>query len=774
MVRKIKIEIPQRYGKRKDIPQARETRQQYEARKMNELFKKYNKADPQQKKLEEALKNKDFTLYNDLRTKGVANAEEITIRNSIQAMQLMKSKLQSIIDEVYSYNPNVKEVDEIEKGAELLIETIEKQIKFLLFLLPKVGKLSKEDQNKLDVVARDVERYSVELNKIDGLLKILQTKENKLDPKLVEQLKKRKKIKAEEEDLKKDVSEVFRFGLDTTKIEQDKLRKALEDPLKRDIITEDVRKRADTYQDNLTSLKIQYTTLNQIFNKINDSRAEVVTANGANAVNTFNAQYYSMTDAVNKLEDFILKPTITSIGDIERYMSLDTKELGKLETSIEQVIKDGNKLLKKSKNLDKVPRVKVKDANFEKVIDDDINTMKDLIKAIQNAYVMISDVFIALKDYPGVKSGNIKLDLINEFEANGLSVNTINGKKILYKKKYSNLLNAYNDYTRELLQEFKQVENKMRQYKSDIKMSKDSGLLEDVKDDIVDYYQEFNKNYIHMAENLVESLQLIVKDPFIIKSLDKAKKGKKSKKGHAMMSPIDKLLDEFDVLPKPSKLQPIPVNLTPEQKKDIEEKETFISNLDSMKKEMKDDLKKLTSKSVTPSKSVKKRIKRLTSDIDNIRSDIINQKVELEKMLTSPSQAQPIAFNLATLPLTYKKLNKMVDKVKKKIVDNGDYIDDLNQLEDIKIELAKKRTKVIKDAGNKKITTEEAQDQVLDIDDQINLIEGVEQLANDNENQDIFATPPMTPLPGRQSLTSQYFGQTGEKPQSKKKKKKKN
>lgn len=802
MVKKIKIELPKRYGKRKNVPKPPETRQQYAARKMDILFKKYNKADPAQRKLEESLKNKDFTLYNQLRTKGVANAEEGTIRNSIQAMQLIKSKLQTIIDEVYSYNPNIKEVDEIEKGAEALIETLEKQTKYLLLLLPKVGKLSKEDQNKLDVITRDVERYSVDLNKIDGLLKVLQTREEKLDPKLVEQLKARKKIKQEEEDLKKDVSEVFRFGLDTTKIEQDKLRKALDDPLKRDIISEDVKNRADLYKDKLIKLKIQYTTLNEIFNNINDERAKVVKGNGSGPVNTFNTQYKDITNALSMLEDFILKPSIASIGDIERYMSLDTKEISKLSTAVEQVIKDGNKLLKNTKDVDKVP--KVKDINnIWKNIDDNVNTMQNLIKSVTDAYVLIADVFVELKNYNGIKGqgGEISNDLIDKFINNGISIDTKEGKKIYTGDKYSHLLNGYNEYSRQLLLFLKKALNGMLQFRSSIKSYVDKGLLENAKSDMVDYYEKFkNYDFINMTEDLVKSLELIVKDPKIIRGLKiargeidlKAEK-KELKKQIEKFEGLDKkktrVGDIIDQVPKDiSPLKPLnfkipkakakkvapltplnvpPVPLSPQEKKDVQEAKKIIADLNNKRLILEDEHTEML-KILSPSKKQQRQINQKQKEINKIEEQMANQNAIIDKIQNTP---KPIPFKEPKKkPITKQRVADLIVEVKTKYTNNKDYRKDLMDLELAKEELVEMLKSIREDYENKNLTKEEAENQTELITDDLAEIMDVEKMV---ENNNVFATPPLQKIPNRQSISRKYLNKPKQQSSGKKKSAKK-
>ena len=61
-------------------------------------------------------------------------------------------------------------IDEIEP----MIETFEEYISFLLSIIPRLNELNVNEKQRLDIINRDIERFSVEYNKIKGVLKIVE------------------------------------------------------------------------------------------------------------------------------------------------------------------------------------------------------------------------------------------------------------------------------------------------------------------------------------------------------------------------------------------------------------------------------------------------------------------------------------------------------------------------------------------------------------------------------------------------------------------------
>ena len=132
------------------------------------MIKKYNKKDDSQKKITDSLDNRNFTGYADSNKNKDAKT---VIYNAINALHILKSNNVNLLDDLLLYDPNIKQIQSMIDEIEPMIITFQEYIAFLLSIIPRLNELNVNEKQRLDTINRDIERFSVEYNKIKGNIK---------------------------------------------------------------------------------------------------------------------------------------------------------------------------------------------------------------------------------------------------------------------------------------------------------------------------------------------------------------------------------------------------------------------------------------------------------------------------------------------------------------------------------------------------------------------------------------------------------------------------
>ena len=201
-----------------------------------EYDKEFEKAQPRglQAEMEDALAKKDFATYNKYRAEIKGENEKVKFGRTLEAIQILKQKVNNIKTELQNYNPNLKEYKIINEDIDLFLERLDNMFNQLVPLRNRLGKLNKEEERMYKSMDTDVDRYAFEISKIEGLLSKLSGKEPKLLPEEVKMLKYNSDIKKKEKEIMNVLENLEKYGLDQSTKELNILRSYLSTGNERD------------------------------------------------------------------------------------------------------------------------------------------------------------------------------------------------------------------------------------------------------------------------------------------------------------------------------------------------------------------------------------------------------------------------------------------------------------------------------------------------------------------------------------------------------------
>ena len=182
-----------------------------------------------QRELEEAIKYKDFEKVNRLQG---YQQERTIISRSLQILGLLRNGFADAYNKSLEYDPTLQLTKDIQEDSETMVKALDEKKDFIINARSNLADLPEATKRKLDSLERDIERYSVDLEKIKALVKKLE-KHKKLPREEIEKLKSRSIAREEIKALEDDLSEAFKYGLDDrlTKKLQDAFQKAEKVPV---------------------------------------------------------------------------------------------------------------------------------------------------------------------------------------------------------------------------------------------------------------------------------------------------------------------------------------------------------------------------------------------------------------------------------------------------------------------------------------------------------------------------------------------------------------
>ena len=341
-----KIQLPPKSIEIKKIPKPKVDRSNIDT--FTKQIIKANKSNKIQKELEDSIKNKDFVKYNELKTLSSKQKESMTLANAFGAISIIKNKYVSLLRELEEYNPELEEVKTIERDAETNLKEIEQFVKTILALKPRIGKLNSDEQSKLNRVTRDIERFAIDLSKIEGLFNIVKEKYPKLPLDVIEKIKKNKKAKDSKKDIIRNVEELFKYGIGpSTDFEFKKVKEALEDPDKKDIIEDEVKEQLQNNYNDLLNVSKIIEFINNGKTEISGRRADLssrgVIAAGKNR--EYSTKVNELIKKYKKIIKTLRNPKIKNIDSLKRLTEIQT-ELEGFYNNLDTIYKQTQEYLK--------------------------------------------------------------------------------------------------------------------------------------------------------------------------------------------------------------------------------------------------------------------------------------------------------------------------------------------------------------------------------------------------------------------------------------------
>ena len=186
-----------------------------------------------QRELEEAIKYKDFEKVNRLQG---YQQERTIISRSLQILGLLRNGFADAYNKSLEYDPTLQLTKDIQEDSETMVKALDEKKDFIINARSNLADLPEATKRKLDSLERDIERYSVDLEKIKALVKKLE-KHKKL-PEAPNPARKSRSSRVDllpekRSKLEDDLSEAFKYGLDDrlTKKLQDAFQKAEKVPV---------------------------------------------------------------------------------------------------------------------------------------------------------------------------------------------------------------------------------------------------------------------------------------------------------------------------------------------------------------------------------------------------------------------------------------------------------------------------------------------------------------------------------------------------------------
>lgn len=464
-----------------------------------------------QKKLEEALKNKDYAEFDRLKSAQTGQDARMGINLVLNALNLLKQKVDDILITAQSYDPTNPVVVNIEAEGGLLKKTLDKLFNELIMLRPKIGKFTDKDKDRLRQIKNEVDRISSSVNKIHGLLDKVKTM-RKMTPEEKKIALGKKKIRDIQKDIKSDIKDLYTFGFDTTKDEQEKLKKLLEDKetgrYAGEVISEELKKRASDGFDKLEELKEKFKIIENINNVLVESAPDISRMAGfpIKNIRNYTDTVKQIKKKLNKLDKSISKASLKNMDDVKDYISLTQNQIIDLEKDISDAISLGKHYIDETEDKTKVGKIP---SEGLETINKYIEDYKKIIAKFRDVYYLdIVHLFDKTIKQPESGANRTKLDTDYGREL-VLNLKDAFGDKYNLKSDGTKLFET-NQYARQAYEAY------MNYYKDVLKKAEDE-LKTLIK--IKDYYKSSakNKEYKKMHEFYNEAVVLYDSNYAIIK-----------------------------------------------------------------------------------------------------------------------------------------------------------------------------------------------------------------------------------------------------------------
>lgn len=306
-----------------------------------------------QRELEKAIKQKDFSEYDRIMSQKDGQSTRMEIDLILNALNVLKQKIDNAILTGELYDPTNESVKNIISQGQELKKRLEKEFQELIRMRPNAERLNDRDKNRVRQIKDEVDRISLQFDKIDNLVDKIKDMP-KLSPDEREEAKKKAKVKEDRKKIREAVGDIKIFGFDKTKKEQDLLQEVLKTTEGKKALKEEIiEKRADVISrifEKLDRMKSLARRLEEIADKLNEYGIKGTIESkkgGSDELKSFNSIYLKLMKNYDKYVKYMNDPELNNMEDVKKFFEISVESANSLGNALNNMVNMGNGILAK-------------------------------------------------------------------------------------------------------------------------------------------------------------------------------------------------------------------------------------------------------------------------------------------------------------------------------------------------------------------------------------------------------------------------------------------